>query len=117
MKLSSKQLKKVPIPWMVSIRGEDVEEKLVSIIRESYEIKFGMRTDLNSSERKSWGLFLSERGVFWELRIPSCFRPKDGWEKVSSTRIRPILDDPVSFKGYVTNRETAMRILVLGFLA
>lgn len=93
------------------------EEKFVSIIRDSYLRMFGMRTDLNSSERKSWGLFLSERGVFWEIGIPSCFLPKEGWEKVSPTRIRPVLDDPISFKGYVASKETAMRILVLGFLA
>lgn len=99
------------------MRGEDTEEKFVSIIRESYERKFGMRTDLNSSERKSWGLFLSERGIFWEMNIPSCFHPKEGWEKCSKSRMRPILEDSVSFKGYVTNRETATRILVLGFLA
>lgn len=116
MKLSSKQLKKALIPWAVGTMTEE-EEKFILVIRDSYVKMFDMRTNLNSSERKSWGLFLSERGVFWELRIPSCFLPKEGWEKCSTTRIRPIIENPVCFKGYVTSRDVATKMLVLGFLA
>lgn len=123
MNTSKRKLKKAPIPFV--FRGSSqLEEKLVAAMRASFERMFGERYDLNARDRKVWGAFLAERGIYWEMvlgDIPKSPHAWEGWEFRRGLRGQ-VMARPADLQGYTSARcyfipdELASRMIVLGDL-
>lgn len=117
MILSSRVLKKAPLPWNIS--REPTEPKLNQVIRERFVEMFGLRTNLSTSERKKWGAFLASYGIHWHVKV-SRKRGWEGWEFVRMDGVlvaRPKgLEDHMRVLQYYVPQELALKMLVLGSL-
>ena len=117
--ISGKKLKKAPIPWHVTFNENNQDKKLISIIRKKFVNLFGERINLSSKEIKSWGLFLFEKGIFWEFVVPRKQNWAD-WEFFEQKRklmARPKgLEDYLKVSHYYIPKDLAMKMLVLGDL-
>lgn len=117
MILSSRVLKKAPLPW--SVIREPTEPKLNQVVRERFVEMFGLRTNLSTSERKKWGAFLAGHGIHWHVKV-SRKHSWDGWEFVHVDGVlvaRPKgLEDHTRVLQYYVPQDLALKMLVLGSL-
>lgn len=116
------RLKKVPLPFsriFFSRNGTALEDKLDNIVWASFRRMFGDAFSINTSQRKEWGHFLSERGMAWEIHLKHA--PNwEGWEVVNGENglvARPKgLEDHIKINHYFVPRDLAMKMLALGEL-
>lgn len=118
MILSRNKLKKAPIPWGLSLRGDD-ESKIELVIRKRFADMYGLRTNLNAAEMKKWGEFLSGHGIYWDIKFSRKRDWKD-WEFFHEGGVlkgRPKgLEHHMRVLRYYVPRELALKMLVLGDL-
>jgi hypothetical protein len=116
------RLKKVPLPFSRTYFSRDrtaLEDKLDNIVWASFRRMFGDAFSINTSQRKEWGRFLSERGIVWEVRLRN--KPNwEGWEIVEGrdcVTVRPRgTEDHIRINHYLVPKELATRMLALGEL-
>jgi hypothetical protein len=115
MIMSSRVLKKAPLPW--SVIREPTEPKLHQVIRARFIEMFGLRTNLSTSERKRWGAFLAGHGIYWHVKV-SIKRNWEGWEFVHMDGFlaaRPKgLEEHARVLQYYVPQDLALKMLVLG---
>ena len=115
------RLKKVPLPRSRMKMGA-IENKLDDIVFGAFVRLFGPSENwpINTSQRKEWGQFLSDRGIVWEVRLKN--EPNwEGWEMVADGEggvlMRPIgLEDHIKINHYFVPKDLSMRMLALGEL-
>ena len=110
-----KRLKKAPLPfsfWNLDSEGK----KLARIMMDKFEDMFGERTNISNQERITWGEYLSDLGICWDIRV-SKMPNWDGWEVFSGVAChmaRPKgLEDHIEVGRYYVPRELALKMLVL----
>lgn len=90
------------------------------VIRGRFVGMYGARTNLSTAERKGWGEFLANRGIYWDVKLSRKY-DWEGWEFFREDGVlkgRPKgLDDYAKANQYYVPRDLAMKMLVLGELA
>lgn len=112
------RLKKVPLPHSRMQLGP-IENRLDNIVYRSFFRMFGGAFPINTSQRKQWGQFLSNRGIVWEVRLRN--KPNwEGWEVVEGRGgvvVRPKgTEDYIKINHYFVPKDLAMKMLALGEL-
>lgn len=123
MILSRKILKKAPLPYRVpqlnrcwyDYPDHKLCDKTLEIIKNSFVKIFGERINLSTKEHKSWGEFLSQRGIYWDIYVSKKYDWPD-WEYSANKMIPKNLENHLNIGYYYVPEDLIMKILVLGEL-